>query len=817
MEKKDQILNKENIFEVEEIDNDLESKYMWERIIKWWSGFSLRTKLLAIATLVVSLLMTGITFFALNSIQRDAGMNDTRYARDLGLLLSGNVTELVANNQKNEISNVAEKFWRSSRNLRYIFFTDAEDIVQLGIPISATPSSSNNQFQLTRKLKLPTELKKRPQFPLVRQHSTPQGQVTDVFVPMLWKGEYLGTLALGVTPNKKALASAALTREVTVAVFISIWVLVILGAVLNALTITRPVRELVRGVREISQGNFKSRVSLPMTGELGELLTCFNKMASQLENYDSMLIKPGTAVNNDMVSKDLNSIYSSGWFSGVQIKFEDGPLGVKLIVIIVPNPILQEVQINPESVVIPKDYINEIFNEYYGMTLNLNELQERMNLIKQWYEERGYSLSRVNSPERISSDGLVELRIDEGIVSNVELRFIGPDETIRSGKTKDWVIRRELQTISGAVFNRITLENDIKRLYGTALFSDIKVSLAPDVNNPGQIIITLDISEQRTGSLTGGIGYSNSGGIFAQLGLQESNAFGRSWSSTLNINFGQYSTTYNFALADPWIRGDRYRTAFKTNIYLSRNYPQEFKSEDNGNLYAVDDQVSNSSDTFSSIVLENFGGGFSFIRPLNGGDPFSNAAWKLQLGMNFKLVKMMDSDRNERPFATREPTTANISEIICIGYTSPDGSCPSENTLISFLVSASRNRLNSSVNPTSGNVLRFGTEQFISLGNDSPTFNRMRISYSWFIPTRLINLTEGCKSDDSDSNSCPQTIGIQLKAGSIIGELPPYEAFCMGGSSSVRGWSSCDLAVSRSFLEATIEYRFPVWRMISGS
>ena len=57
------------------------------RFLTWWSGFSLRTKLLAIATLVVSLLMTGITFFALNSIQKDAGMNDTRYARDLGLLL----------------------------------------------------------------------------------------------------------------------------------------------------------------------------------------------------------------------------------------------------------------------------------------------------------------------------------------------------------------------------------------------------------------------------------------------------------------------------------------------------------------------------------------------------------------------------------------------------------------------------------------------------------------------------------------------------------------------------------------------------------
>ena len=123
-------------------DNEVMNNNYWiNGILTWWSGFSLRTKLLAIATLVVSLLMTGITFFALNSIQRDAGMNDTRYARDLGLLLSGNVTELVANNQKKEISNVAEKFWRSSRNLRYIFFTDAEDIVQLGICLLYTSPS----------------------------------------------------------------------------------------------------------------------------------------------------------------------------------------------------------------------------------------------------------------------------------------------------------------------------------------------------------------------------------------------------------------------------------------------------------------------------------------------------------------------------------------------------------------------------------------------------------------------------------------------------------------------------------------------------
>ena len=151
------------------------------------------------------------------------------------------------------------------------------------------------------------------------------------------------------------------------------------------------------------------------------------------------------------------------------------------------------------------------------------------------------------------------------------------------------------------------------------------------------------------------------------------------------------------------------------------------------------------------------------------------------------------------------PTTGNLSDIICIGYTPNDGSCPEENILVSVIASTSRNNLNNSVNPTSGNKLSFGTEQFVSMGENSPTFNRMKASYSFFIPTKLINLTKGCKSSNATSEECPQAIGFQLKAGTILGELPPYEAFCMGGTSSIRGWGSCDLAVSKSFVEGTVE------------
>ncbi len=543
----------------------------------------------------------------------------------------------------------------------------------------------------------------------------------------------------------------------------------------------------------------------------------------ELAAYDSMSIKPGSIVDNQILNKDLNAIYASGWFSGVKIKSQDGPLGVRLVVNVVPNPILNKVELKPKNSVISNSYIDEIFNNFYGTTLNLNELQNKIEVIKKRYESEGYSLARINGPDRISDNGIVILNVSEGIISDIKLRFLGSDGESstngkpRKGKTKDWVIKRELKTQPGTIFNRKILEADIRRLYSTSLFDDVKVSLGPDNSNPGQVIIFLDLSEQRTGSLTGGLGYSNGSGIFATMGLQETNALGRAWTSNINLNFGEYSTTYNFSLYDPWIKGDKHKTSFRTNIFLSRDYPQEFKSEKNGRIYAVNDTSASTTDTFSSIVLEKTGGGFSFSRPLNGGDPFKVAKWRILSGMNFKRVNMIDGSGNKKPYGDMTPTTGNISDIICIGYTTNDGSCPEENTLVSFIASTSRNNLNNSTNPTSGSKLSFGTEQFLSMGKNSPTFNRMRTSYSFFVPTKLINFTKACRSSDATNDDCPQAIGFQFKAGTILGDLPPYEAFCMGGTSSVRGWASCDLAVSKSFVEGTVEYRFPIWKMISGA
>ena len=98
----------------------------------------------------------------------------------------------------------------------------------------------------------------------------------------------------------------------------------------------------------------------------------------ELAAYDSMSIKPGSIVDNRILNQDLNAIYASGWFSGVKIKSQDGPLGVRLIVNVVPNPILKKVELKPKNSVISNEYVDDIFNNFYGTTLNLNEFQNKI-------------------------------------------------------------------------------------------------------------------------------------------------------------------------------------------------------------------------------------------------------------------------------------------------------------------------------------------------------------------------------------------------------------------------------------------------------
>jgi two-component system, OmpR family, sensor histidine kinase NblS len=268
-------------------------KTIREAIANWWSEFTLQTKLLAAATLVVSLIMSGLTFWAVNTIQQDARLNDTRFGRDLGLLLAANVAPLIADQNLTEVAQFSQRFYSSTSSVRYMLYADETGKIFFGIPFWQPEVETS--LTIERRIQLPYDYAVDADKPMVRQHQSPDGVVTDVFVPLIVDNKYLGVLAIGINPNQTAVISTNFTRDVTIAVFITIWVMVILAGVVNALTITKPIKELLAGVKQIAAGNFQQRIDLPLGGELGGLILSFNDMAERLESYEEQNIEELTA------------------------------------------------------------------------------------------------------------------------------------------------------------------------------------------------------------------------------------------------------------------------------------------------------------------------------------------------------------------------------------------------------------------------------------------------------------------------------------------------------------------------------------------
>ncbi|UFP92733.1 HAMP domain-containing protein [Gloeobacter morelensis MG652769] len=258
---------------------------------RWFSEFRIQTRLLAAAALIISLVLASFTFWALNYIQEDARRSDQRFGEAVGNLLAATAAPLIALDQYPQLGEFTEEFLASNAdNILYVLYADSKGDILYGSPFNTNDTRANAPVPaLIRHIELP------PVLPAKRQHRTPRGLVTDIFVPIEYGERQLGVVLVGINPEANLVSRSDLTRDVTVAVFVLVWIIAILGSVFNALTITQPLKELVQGVQRIAQGNFKQRVTLAYPGEIGELITSFNLMAQRLQSYEEQNIEEITA------------------------------------------------------------------------------------------------------------------------------------------------------------------------------------------------------------------------------------------------------------------------------------------------------------------------------------------------------------------------------------------------------------------------------------------------------------------------------------------------------------------------------------------
>ncbi|MGD1854770.1 MAG: BamA/TamA family outer membrane protein [Leptolyngbyaceae cyanobacterium] len=180
-------------------------------------------------------------------------------------------------------------------------------------------------------------------------------------------------------------------------------------------------------------------------------------------------------------------------------------------------------------------------------------------------------------------------------------------------------------------------------------------------------------------------------------------------------------------------------------------------------------------------IVHRIGGGVEYFRALA---PDLEAA----LGLSYQQITV-----REDLFSSDIVSQDEFGNALTV---SDDG----RDDLLTVNFSADFDQRNDTRNPSSGSRLLFGSDQSIPIGDADILFNRLSANYTQYLPFNIFGFDEG-----------PRTLVLNVQGGTIIGDAPPYDAFSLGGSSSVRGYGSGELGTGESFVQATAEYRFPAF------
>ncbi|WP_336294400.1 outer membrane protein assembly factor BamA [Bartonella sp. CB169] len=125
-------------------------------------------------------------------------------------------------------------------------------------------------------------------------------------------------------------------------------------------------------------------------------------------------------------------------------------------------------------------------------------------------------------------------------------------------RTRDYVIRREIDLNEGDAYNQTLIQRAKRRLESLGFFKAVNISMVP-TDQSDQVILVIDVVEAPTGDLSFSGGYTTGGtspGMSLEVSVTEHSLGGRGQYFRLGLGAGQEkSRNYNLSFVDPYFLG----------------------------------------------------------------------------------------------------------------------------------------------------------------------------------------------------------------------------------------------------------------------
>jgi len=189
-----------------------------------------------------------------------------------------------------------------------------------------------------------------------------------------------------------------------------------------------------------------------------------------------------------------------------------------------------------------------------GSTYSLTDLQKSQEDLAFEATAQGYAFAdvrpRIDRDVSTSTFNVTYL-VDEGARIYVERINITGNE-----KTRDAVIRRELDFGEGDPFNRSMVQRGKSNIERLGFFKTVNVDFAQG-SAPDKVVINIDVDEQSTGDYGLTAGYDSSAGILGEVSVTERNFLGKGQYVRVAVGASGSGQTIDFSFTEPRFMGLR--------------------------------------------------------------------------------------------------------------------------------------------------------------------------------------------------------------------------------------------------------------------
>ncbi len=184
-----------------------------------------------------------------------------------------------------------------------------------------------------------------------------------------------------------------------------------------------------------------------------------------------------------------------------------------------------------------------------GEIFRPSKLRRDMNVVTERYGDRGYAFVNVTPDTDIDAfEKTVELGYR--VVRGPEV-YIDRIEITGNTKTRDKVVRREMELEEQGLFSGSQLRRSQERIRRLGFFQDVNITTRK-ADREDRLDVLVDVREGNTGSFSAGAGISSGNQFLFNVSLSEINLFGRGQRLLLQLDLGTIRRNLTLSLTEPY-------------------------------------------------------------------------------------------------------------------------------------------------------------------------------------------------------------------------------------------------------------------------